>query len=159
MKFYAALCLTLLALGCGPERGPNVDFKGAPIKAAGDITFSKEYAGKPALIYVWATWCGPCREVGPKLEELNELYGPKGVAFIAVAHDEFPAVRKFEQSTPHKMDVLVDTTFSLSKSIDTSSVPVIAVVDKNHDIVVAEVGVPTDGYASIIAALDAVKTQ
>ena len=156
MKFYALLLCLLLALGCAPERGANVDFKASPLKPGGDITFSKEYAGKPALIYVWATWCGPCREVGPKLEELKQEYADKGISFLAVAQDKMNAVRQFEQENPHEMDVLIDSTGSLSSVVDTSAIPVIAVVDANHDIVVAELGVPTDGYASIKTALNAV---
>ncbi|MDH4389686.1 MAG: TlpA disulfide reductase family protein [Fimbriimonas sp.] len=156
MKFYALLLFLLLALGCAPERGANVDFRASPLKPGGDITFSKEYAGKPALIYVWATWCGPCREVGPGIEELKKEYAARGIAFLAVAQDKMGAVRQFEQATPHDMDVLIDYWNDLAKVIDTSAIPVIAVVDSNHNIVVMERGVPTDGFATIKAALDAV---
>lgn len=159
MKFYAALLLGLLVAGCGPERGARVDFKASPFKPGGDITFSKEYAGKPALIYIWASWCGPCRMVAPKVEELKKEYESKGIAFIALAQDGMAAVRKFEADSPHDLDVIVDTTGTISGSVDTSAIPVIVVVDANHDTVVYERGVPNDGYAAIKAALDAVATK
>ncbi len=156
MKLWFPVVFGLLAVGCGPERGANVDFKASPLKPGGDITFSKAYTGEPALIYIWATWCGPCRQVAPKLNELKRKYDGKGISFIAVAQDEPDAVRKFEQAMPHDMDVVIDSTFTLSKSLDTSAIPVIAVVDDQHNTVIAQAGVPTDAYASIIAALDAV---
>lgn len=159
MKSKLIPLLGFLLAACAPERGAKIDFRAAPLKPGGDITFSKEYAGKPALIYVWATWCGPCRQVAPTIEELKLKYAAKGVAFVAVAQDEQAAVRKYESQTPHNLDVVIDSGFSIANVLDTSGIPVIAVVDADHRTVIAEAGVPNDKFASIIAALDAVATK
>ena len=47
-----------------------------------------ELRGRVAVVNFWATWCGPCREEMPRLQKLADLYGPKGVQFVAISLDE-----------------------------------------------------------------------
>lgn len=62
-----------------------------PTKAVTDSSFHEDVisADKPVLVDFWAEWCGPCKMIGPSLEEIADELGEQ-VTIAKINIDENP---------------------------------------------------------------------
>ena len=65
---------------------PDVQLK----SEEGRVVSLSSYRGKPVLIDVWATWCGPCVAMVPELKKLNSDLSAHGIIFLSVDVEDDP---------------------------------------------------------------------
>jgi len=65
---------------------PFVDFITGDLTGK-PVTLSERIAGKPAVLHLWASWCGPCRKKGKELIPVFEEFHDKGFVVLGVARE------------------------------------------------------------------------
>ena len=91
----AFVLVSALVLRSGESgKHANLNFKLSDMNGL-DVELSR-YAGKPLVVNLWATWCGPCRLEMPQLVALYQQYKDKGLTIIGISIDDSPAeIRAF----------------------------------------------------------------
>jgi peroxiredoxin len=54
----------------------------------------KQFRGKPVLLNFWATWCAPCKDEMPELEQLYRQYKDQGLVVLGVSIDDASSTKQ-----------------------------------------------------------------
>jgi len=89
MKLRIVLPILLAMAGAAVAAAQTPAPKDPPlIDVQGYQKLVQQYKGKPLLINFWATWCEPCRDEYPLLNELAKQYAPQGLKVVGVSLDQ-----------------------------------------------------------------------
>ena len=100
--------------------------------------------GRPVVVNLWASWCGPCRVEAPLLDRASESYGDD-VAFIGIASkDERVGAEKFLRRYDIGYPNLLDVDGSVRRFLRLRGFPTTYVFDRDGTLVAAEVGGVTE---------------
>ncbi len=65
--------------------------------------------GRVRLVDFWTTWCPPCREEIPMLNELQLAYGERGFDIIAISPEDAAILEEFQAENPVEYTSLIGT--------------------------------------------------
>ena len=91
-----------------------------------------EQRGQVGLINFWASWCGPCRQEMPLLDEMQKKYAKLGFTVFGVNVDQDQSkADKILKNIPVSFPVLYDTGGKVSRLFDVSAMPTTVIVDRD----------------------------
>ena len=90
------------------ERGEAIPAITLPGLDGAPRTLPDAWPGRPLLVNVWASWCGPCIEEMPELQRFAAEQGGNGVQVVGIALDDAASVQAFLERIPVDYPILID---------------------------------------------------
>ncbi len=110
----------------------------------------------PVLLNFWATWCEPCKQEVPALNEVYRKYKPLGVTLVAISVEDPPAaVEAFARRHKVEYPMLLDADGTVARRYGLIGVPMNVVVNRRGIVSIRKFGALD---AEVRSALDAVQS-
>ena len=88
------------------------------------------FRGKPLVINVWASWCGPCRQEMGSLERLSRRYGGKQFEVIGISTDDYQdRAAAFLQQSHTTFSNFIDSKLFMENMLGADRLPLTLLVD------------------------------
>jgi peroxiredoxin len=146
--------LGLLSFGKGIAAGDHLfeamGMARLPGKPATDFTLPdlegkqvslQHYRGRLIFLNFWATWCIPCREEMPAMEQLHQTFQSQGLAILAVNRKETPEkIKAFLDEYRLSFTALLDAGGSVFRDYQVMGLPTTYLIDREGKLLARGVG-------------------
>src|SRR5688572_24512082 len=94
------------------------------------------YHGNVVVVDFWASWCKPCRQSIPWLNEMRRRYGAQGLVIIGVNVDaERVDAERFLREVPADFDIVYDIQGTLASQFGVQAMPSTFVFDRDGKLI------------------------
>jgi len=113
--------------------GPAPDFTLKSL--SGENVKLSDLKGKIIMLNFWASWCGPCRQEMPILDEIYSMYKEKGFELLGVNLDEDLDERDaFLEKTPVNFPILDDSEYTVAELYKNHAMPSTYFIDRKGNL-------------------------
>lgn len=129
--FFIATASGLASSSLEGQAAPDFVLK----SSSGENLRLSEHRGEVVMINFWATWCGPCRQEMPLLDDLYSRYERVGFSLLGVnIDDDSRRAMQMIEELGVNFPVLFDERKEVSKLYDVQAMPVTVLVDREGTI-------------------------
>jgi cytochrome c biogenesis protein CcmG, thiol:disulfide interchange protein DsbE len=123
----------------------------------GDLITLEKLRGRVVYVDFWASWCGPCRQSFPWMNEMQRKYGAQGFTIVGINVDKRDAdAQRFLQQVPAAFTVVYDPKGQAPAAYGVKAMPNSYLIDAQGRVAGVEYGFKEDRKADLerqIAAL------
>lgn len=99
---------------------------------SGDNIRLEDHRGEVVMLNFWASWCGPCRQEMPLMDDIYSRYQDLGFTILAVNVDENrDEALRFLDKVPVSYPVLYDPESSVSELYEVPAMPTTVMIDRD----------------------------
>jgi peroxiredoxin len=101
-----------------------------PTRDGGNLSL-EELKGQVVMINFWATWCGPCRQEMPLLEQIQARYEPLRFTLVGInVEPDSAAARQWLEKVPVTFPILFDRKNEVAESFGVEGMPSSVFIDR-----------------------------
>ncbi len=127
LVFSVFAAASLASSGMEGQMAPDFVLK----SSSGENLRLSEYRGDVVMINFWATWCGPCRQEMPLLDELYARYQRVGFNLLGVnIDDDSQRAMRMVDELGIRFPVLFDERKEVSELYNVEAMPATILVDR-----------------------------
>ncbi len=139
------------------QQAPAIDLPGPAASVSLD-----QLKGKLVYVDFWASWCGPCRQSFPWMNDMQAKYGPQGLQVVGVnLDDKTEDATRFLAQVPARFVTAFDPKGDTARRYQLKGMPSSVLIAPDGKVIQVHVGFRADQREAleqaIVAALPAAR--
>jgi thiol-disulfide isomerase/thioredoxin len=125
--FLASLLLASITIAGGASVAPDFtlpDRNNQPVQLS-------DLRGQVVMLNFWASWCGPCRQEMPHLDDIYKAHAADGFTLLGINVDQQPELaERLLAQVPVTFPILMDTASDVSRLYQVDAMPTTILIDR-----------------------------
>lgn len=130
-RVLIGLLLSALLYGCASSGSTDLTKLGYESLASGKRVGLGDSKGKVIVLEFWATWCGPCHQIAPFVQELYNSYKDKDFVLVSISSENRDLVAKFRENSRFDYPVGIDADESIHNAFGVDKYPTMVIIGKD----------------------------